>query len=152
MTIRNVRKSILTGAVLVLLAVAGLVAGRLSADAFHHGPGGDFPVRRFMRMAKALDMTDDQQAQVKNVLRGHQAEIEAQITSSRAARQALHAAIVAQPFDEATIRARAADVGKAEADGAVLFAKIRNEMDPIQTPDQKTKIQTVKSRMRQRGD
>jgi protein CpxP len=106
----------------------------------------------FSRMSKALDMTADQQAQVKDILRAHQPEIEAQLTGSRAARQALHAAVAAQPFDEAAIRARAADVGKAQADGAVLFAKIRSQIDPILTPDQKEKVKTLQSRMRARGD
>jgi Spy/CpxP family protein refolding chaperone len=153
MTIRNVRKSVLTAAGIVALGIAGLFAGRLSADAFPHGGMRDgFAPRMFYRMSKALDMTDDQQSQVKGVLRAHQAEIEAQLTASRTARQALHAAVVAQPFDEAAIRAKAADVAKAQADGAVLFAKIRSEIDPILTPDQKTKILTFQSKMRQRGD
>ena len=154
MTIRNVRKSILTAAGIVALGVAGLFAGRLSADAFPHGGGGrgEFAPRMFQRMARALDMTDDQQSQVKGVLRAHQADIEAQLTASQAARQALHAAVVAQPFDEATIRAKAADVGKAQADGSVLFAKIRSEIDPILTTDQKAKVKTFQSKMRQRND
>jgi protein CpxP len=152
MTIRRVRTSILTAAAIVALAVGGLLAGRLSADAFPHGGRGDFPTRMFSRMSKALDMTADQQAQVKDILRAHQPEIEAQLTGSRAARQALHAAVAAQPFDEAAIRARAADVGKAQADGAVLFAKIRSQIDPILTPDQKEKVKTLQSRMRARGD
>ena len=64
MTIRNVRKSILTAAGIVALGVAGLFAGRLSADAFPHGGGGrgEWAPRMFQRMARALDMTDDQQS------------------------------------------------------------------------------------------
>jgi len=153
MTIRRVRNSILTAAAILALAVGGLFAGRLSADAFPHGGrGGDFPTRMFTHMSRALDLTADQQAQVKDILRAHQPEIEAQLTGSRAARQALHAAVVAQPFDEATIRARAADVGKAQADGAVLFARLRSQIDPILTPDQKEKVKTLQSRVRARGD
>lgn len=152
MTIRNVRKSILTAGALVVLGVAGLLAGRLSADAIPHGGRGDFGPRVFNRISRALDLTSDQQGQFKDILRAHQAEIEAQMTASRAARQALHAAVIAQPFDEATIRARAADVGKAQADGAVLFARIRTQIDPILTPDQKQKIQTFQAKVKTRGD
>ena len=152
MTIRNVRQSLLAGGLVVALGGAGLLAGRLSADAIPHGNRGDFAPRIFSRLARVLSLTDDQQTQVKDVLRAHQAEIEAQLTASQTARQALHAAVIAQPFDEAAIRARAADVGKAQADGAVLFAKIRGEIDPILTADQKAKVATFQTRARHRGD
>lgn len=152
MTIRNVRKSILTAGAVAVLGVAGLLAGRLSADAIPHGGRGEFGPRVFGRISRALDLTADQQAQFKDVLRAHQAEIEAQMTASRAARQALHTAVIAQPFDESTIRARAADVGKTQAEGAVLFARIRSQVDPILTPDQKQKIQTFQAKYRNRGN
>src|ERR1700682_1942964 len=121
MSIRQLRRSALVAAGVVALAAAGMFAGRLSADAFpHSGHGGSLP-RMFGRIAQALDLTADQKAQIKNVLRGHAAEIEAQMTAGRAARQALHQALMAQPTDEATIRARAADLGKGAGGGRALL-------------------------------
>lgn len=152
MSIRQIRTSILVAAGVVVVAAAGLFAGRLSADAFPQGRHGDFAPRMFARIAGAIGLTDDQKSQIKDILRSHAAEIEAQMTASHSARQALRAAVIAQPFDEATIRARAADVGKAHADGAVLFAKIRAEIDPILTADQKDKLKAFQSRARKRGD
>ena len=58
----------------------------------------------------ALDLTDDQKAQIKAILRTHATEIEAQMTAGTAARRALHDAIMAAPIDEAAIRARAAEL------------------------------------------
>lgn len=152
MSIQQIRKSVLAAVAIGALAAAGLFAGRLSANAFPQGSRADFVPRMFARVSRALDLTTDQQSQIKNVLRTHETEIEAQMTTARAARQALHTAVATSPLDEASIRARAADVGKAHADGAVLFAKIRSEIDPILTADQKTKLQTFETGMRKRGD
>ena len=152
MSIRQIRRSVLVTVALAALAVAGLFAGRLSANAFPQGARGDFAPRMFARVAHTLDLTSDQQSQIKDVLRSHETEIEAQMTAARTARQALHAAVTTLPVDEATIRARAADVGKVHADGAVLFAKIRAEVDPILTADQKTKLQTFQSHIRHKSD
>ena len=152
MSIRQLRRSALVAAGVVALAAAGMFAGRLSADAFpHSGHGGSLP-RMFGRIAQALDLTADQKAQIKNVLRGHAAEIEAQMTAGRSARQALHQALMAQPTDEATIRARAADLGKVQGDGAVLFARIRTEVDPILTPARRDKLLAFHSHAGGHGD
>ncbi len=152
MSIQKIRKSVLAAAALGALAVGGLFAGRLSANAFPQGSRADFAPRMFARVSRALDLTADQQMQIKNVLRAHETEIEAEITAIRTARQSLHEAVVATPIDETTIRARAADVGKAHADGAVLFAKMRAEIDPILTAEQKARFVTFETRMRKRGD
>src|ERR1700682_2498007 len=123
MSIRQLRRSALVAAGVVALAAAGMFAGRLSADAFpHSGHGGSLP-RMFGRIAQALDLTADQKAPIKNVPPGHAAGSGAQMPAGRAARQALHQALMAQPTNEATIRARAADLGKVQGDGAVLFAR-----------------------------
>lgn len=148
MSIRQLRRSVLVAAGVGALAVAGMFAGRLSADAFPHSGHGSSLPRMFGRIARALDLTADQKAQVKGVLRAHAPEIEAQMTASRSARRALHQALMAQPIDEAAIRTRAADLGKVQGDGAVLFARIRTEVDPILTPEQRDKLRTFHSRAR----
>lgn len=152
MSIQQIRRSVLVVAGVAALAAAGLFAGRLSADAFPHGGRGDFAPRMFARMSRFLDLTEDQQARVKTVLKAHAAEIEVQMAAKRGARQALRQAMLAQPVDEAAIRALAAEGGKVEADGAVLFARIRTEIDPILTAEQRTKVQTFASQARRRRD
>ncbi len=153
MSIQEVRKPALVAVGAIALAVAGLLAGRVSADAFPHGArgGGDFAPRVFARIARALDLSDDQKTQIKNVLRSHAAEIEAQMNAAAAARRSLHDAIVAQPADENAIRAQAQVLGGIQGDGAVLFARIRTEIDPILTSDQKQKIQAFRERVRSRS-
>jgi Spy/CpxP family protein refolding chaperone len=152
MSIRQFRKSILITVGLGALAVAGLFAGRLSANAFPQSNHVDLAPRMFSRLSTAVGLTSDQQTQIKVVLRAHEIEIETQMKATRAARQALHAAVMASPIDEGAIRARAADVGSVHADGAVLFARIRAEIDPILTADQKTKLQTFQAGIHARND
>lgn len=152
MSIQRIRKSVLIGSGVLALAAAGLLAGRLSAGAFPERAHSDFAPRIFGRIARALDLTDDQKGQIKTVLKSHAAEIEAQMKASAAARRALHDAVLAQPADEAAIRARAAELGQVHGDGAILFSKVRTEIQPILTPEQRDRIQTFRERMRRHGD
>jgi len=152
MSIRQIRNTVLVAVGVCALGIAGIFAGRMSADAIPLKARGDFAPRMFARISRALDLTGDQQGAVKSVLRNHADEIAAQMTASRAARKALRDAVMATPSDEATIRARAADAGRVQGDGAVLFAKIRAELDPILTPDQREKARTFQSRVHDRGD
>ena len=152
MSIQHIRRSVLVAATVGALAFAGLFAGQL----FARGPGagfggGAFGPRMFNHMARALDLTDAQKAQVKGILRSHLTELETQATASSSARVALHDAIHAQPVNEQLIRTKAMELGAVHAEGAVLFAKIRAEILPILTEDQKTKMQTMHERMKQRG-
>lgn len=152
MSIRQLRNSVLVGASVAVLAVGGLFAGRLSAGAFPRGLHADFAPRAFGRIARALELSEEQKAQVKSVLRAHASEIEAEMKRALTARRALHDAVIAQPIDEAAIRARAEEVGRSQADGAVLLARIRSEVDPILTPAQRDKIRSFQDRMRHRAD
>lgn len=153
MTAGTIRKTILVVAAAGMVAAGGLFAGRLFAGSLSGGPGwvGEHSApRMFGRLARTLDLSSDQKAQIKSVLRSHAAEIEAQMSAGATARRSLHDAIKAQPMDEAAIRARAAEVGAVHADAAVLFAKIRAEILPILTADQQQKLQSLDERMRSR--
>jgi Spy/CpxP family protein refolding chaperone len=147
MSIEKIRKSVLVVAGIAVIAAAGLFAGRLSAGAFHGGKSrGDFAQHLFNRMSRALDLTEDQKSRIKDVLRTHADEIKAQMQVSATARRALHDAVMAQPTNESAIRAAAAQVGQTQGDAALLFARLRTEIDPILTPEQKAKVQSFQAR------
>jgi Spy/CpxP family protein refolding chaperone len=152
MSIQALRKSALLLAAAAALAVGGLFAGHLFAGSMPGGPGDHSPRRMFGRIARTLDLSADQKAQIKTILKSHAAEIQAQMAASSAARRALHDAVKAQTVDEAAIRAAATQAGGVHADGAVLFARIRAEVLPILTADQKQKLQSLDEKMRSRGD
>lgn len=151
MSLQRVRKSALIGAGIAVLAAGGLLAGRLSAGAFPRGGHSEFGPRLFGRIARTLDLSDEQKARVKTILKSHASEIETQMKASAAARHAVHEAVLSQPVDEAAIRAAAQWMGEVHADGAVLFAKIRTEVQPILTEEQRTRIEKLRERARHRS-
>lgn len=152
MSLQRIQRSALIGTAIAALAVGGLLAGRLSAGAFPQKSHGVFGPRLFGRISRALNLTDDQKTRIKAVLKSHASEIETQLRASAAARQALNDAVLAQPVDETAIRAAAAQVGQVHADGAVLFARIRTEVQPILTEEQGARIQKFRDRVRNRAD
>jgi len=153
MSTQNIRRSALILAGAVVLAVGGVIAGRVAAGVLPGAsPGAPGPQRLFSRISRALELTDDQQARAKGILKSHADEIETQLKAVSAARRALFDAMQARPVDEAAIRQRALDLGRVHGDGGVLFAKIRTEIEPILTDDQKTKLDQYREKMRGRGD
>jgi Spy/CpxP family protein refolding chaperone len=153
MSIDKIRRSVLIVAGAGAVAVAGLLAGRLSAGAFpDRHAHGDFAPRLFSQVSQALDLTDDQKTQIKNLLRNHADEIKAQMHASGAAHRALREAVLSMPADENAIRAAAQQVGQTQGDGALLFARIRAEIDPILTPEQKDKLLKFQARTGQHSE
>jgi protein CpxP len=112
------------------------------------GPGGPFGMGGFA--LRGLDLTDAQRDQVKAIMESHRDEQKAIGDRMQAARKALHEAIAADTFDEAAIRAKAAEIGAVEADAAVLQAKIKSEVFAILTPEQVKKANQLRSNMENR--
>lgn len=152
MTIRQVRKSFLIVSGLAALAALGLIAGRISAGAMPGGGHRDFALGIFGRISQALELSDDQKARVKEILKAHATEIEAQMKASGAARRALHQAVLTQPADEDGIRAAARQLGSVQGDSAVLFSKIRAEVDPVLTDAQRERVRQFRDRAKSHSD
>ena len=151
MSIQQIRKSVLIAVGLAALGVAGLLAGRLSAGAM---PGGhrNSAMRMFRHMSEALDLSDDQKTRIKGVLKAHSTEIETHMKALSDARKALHQAALSDAPDESAIRSAAQSLGWIQGDGALLFAKIRAEVDPILSDDQRGKLRQLRDRAKGRAD
>ena len=115
---------------------------------FRGGPGGPFGMGGFP--LRGLDLTDAQHDQVKAIMESHRDEQKAIGDRMQAARKALHEAIAADTFDEAAVRAKAAEIGAVEADAAVLQARIKGEIFAILTPEQVKKAKELRSNMENR--
>ena len=152
MSIQNIRRSVLIAVGIGVLAVSGLFAGRLVAHQMGGHMGGAGAPHMFQRLVRDLDLSDAQQTQIRAILKAHADEIETHVKAGMSSRQALHDAILTEPTNEATIRARAQDLGNVHGDGAILFARIRSEVWPILTAEQQQKMTTIHSRMRDHGD
>jgi len=85
-------------------------------------------------------------------MENHKSDFQQVREKVRAAREAQHAAATATPPDEATIRAKAAEIGAAEGDLAVLMTRVRAEVFQILTPDQQAKAQQLQQERAQKRD
>lgn len=117
------------------------------------GPGG--PMGMLPMLARELNITDAQQAQIKSIADSHRDEWKALGDRARTAHEALQQAVTADAVDEGLIRQRSAEVAAVEADMAVARARTHAEVFQLLTPEQKTQAKTLQStfgeRMKQRG-
>jgi Spy/CpxP family protein refolding chaperone len=139
---------------LVVLGVLGLcsVAWAAAPAAPTFGPGG-FPgahtplgrlisgsIGRLMVLRSDLALTDVQRMQVRELLVQHRAEIAATVKSVRDCRVELRDMVLRGDADEATIKAAADKLGTAIGDAAVKATKLRNDLAPILTDEQKARL------------
>lgn len=96
--------------------------------------------RFFQRIAQRLNLTDDQKAQIKAILRSERDTLKPLVSSLHTARENLRAAIRASDANETTVRAASARVAAVEADLAVERMKIYGKIAPILTDEQRQQI------------
>lgn len=112
------------------------------------GPGFGLPLR-------ALDLTDDQRAQLQKIRGAHEAEFKQAGEKVRAAHEGMRALVEADTIDEGAIRAKSAEVAAAEAEVAILNAKVRQESRQILTAEQRQKLEELRANrpgpMKRRG-
>src|SRR5688500_12529309 len=117
------------------------------------GPGVDGP--RGMRGGgmefRGLDLTDDQRAQLRKVREARQPEFKAAGEKLHAAREGMRALIEADTINESAIRGKSQEVAAAEAEVAILNAKVRAESMQILTSEQQAKLKEMRSEGRRVG-
>ena len=116
------------------------------------GPGGPGGMRGpgFGPGFRGLDLSDDQQAQLKKIRDARQAEFKAAGDKIGAARQGMRALLEADAINEGAIRAKSQEVAAAEADLAILNAKLRKESMQILTAEQLAKLKEQRDNRGQR--
>jgi len=156
------RQRIALAAGAALLAVAATGAGLYAAvqntnpgpapfmRGWTGGPGGrggfGGPMGLLAMFGRQLNLTDPQKEQIKNIAASHRDEWKALADRERTARQALNQAMTAESVDEGLIRARSAEVAAVQADVAVARARAHAEVFKILTPEQKAKVQEMRSK------
>ena len=151
MSMQIFRKSVFGAAAAAAILAGGLWAGRLAAGPLSRGR--HFSADRiFARISDRLDLSDSQRDQIKGVLKTHKDSILQDIRAVRSARQALRAAIDAVPADESAIREKAAELGNAEGEAAVLRAQLKAEILPVLNDEQKDRLASFRSHVEGRGD
>jgi periplasmic protein CpxP/Spy len=142
-----VKQGLIAAGVAVVLAAAPLLAGAQDQRGPMHGPrgfmGGGFAGFR------QLGLTDEQQQQIRAAMTSHREEFKSVAERVRKAREAQQAAIEQVPLNEPQIRAASSELAAAEADAAVLRARVHEQVFSLLTPDQQTKAKSLAAERRQ---
>jgi Spy/CpxP family protein refolding chaperone len=157
------------GAVMAAVAVATVAAGVTHAQqaagqpggqAVHAGRGmmGGPGMMRGGRGLAALrvglaqlNLTEQQKEQVKTILQSHREKAQGLAAQGRDAGRALRES-VADGADESTIRAKAADVAKVQADLAVFGAQLRKEILGVLSPEQQARAKELRLKALDRAE
>jgi Spy/CpxP family protein refolding chaperone len=112
------------------------------------GPGFGLPLRE-------LNLSEDQQAQLRKIRESRAAEFKQAGDKVFAAREAVRKLAEADSIDETAIRAKSTDVAAAEAEMTILNAKVRQESMQILTAEQQQKLKELQANrqgpMKRRG-
>jgi Spy/CpxP family protein refolding chaperone len=107
----------------------------------------------FCRMARiALDLTDAQDEQIKEILRAHHDDFRSVMERLHAAHESVSQAVRQETVDEALIRQRVQEANGALADLAVLHARVHHEVAAVLTPEQRKKAEALHDAFRSRRE
>jgi Spy/CpxP family protein refolding chaperone len=111
------------------------------------GPGGRFgrggrggPMGALGPIMRQANLTDAQRDQVRSIVESHRNEMQALAERARPAHEALQAALTSGTVDEATIRAKSAEIASVDVEMAVAQARIYAEVFQILTPEQQALV------------
>lgn len=133
---------IAVGTIFVIGQFTGGAETRGSRKGGMHRGGGE-------RMFRGLDLTDEQQAKVKELRDAHQAAVAPLHEAMKANREKLDAATVNGAFDEATVTAIANEHGAIASQMLVAREKMRSQVFGLLNDEQKAKFAEMKMN---RGD
>ena len=136
-----------------VLASVLLVGGLATAGVAHRGPGRHGGARVFGRIARQLDLTDDQRAQMRDVVRKHWLSgLGASADRARVARRDLRGLIQDPAADESAIRAAAKSAAAADEELAVERHRTFAAAAALLTPEQTDKLKALRQEWSERGD
>lgn len=130
-------------ALIVVLAVAAALA-----QGMHHrgGPMGDFGFGEMGYLSDVLDLTQAQQDQAKAIMEKEKPAIQPLMKQLMQAHKDMSALEDSGTFDEAKVRALAAQNTQTMTELFVQKARIHAELTQILTADQKTKLAQIKAK------
>lgn len=112
-----------------------------------HGPGADMAMRG---MVERLDLTAEQQEQFEQIRARHHDDNQALRDRLETAHEQFAALAHAETFDEAAVRAAAAEVAQARAEMMVSHAAMMQELRQILTAEQLERFQAMRGKSAER--
>jgi Spy/CpxP family protein refolding chaperone len=139
-------KKYVIGIATLAICISGLII--FKAQAQSSPPTMGFVSGRLAERAREkLGLTDEQLAQIKDVLKAEKTNIISLLTRVRDTRAGLRDAIRSAGANETSVRAASAKVAAVEADAAVERMKIFHQVNPILTDEQRTKLAAMESKL-----
>lgn len=157
----STRAWVAAGAVAATLAGAVVWAQGWGGEG--HGPFGPFGIIAAHHAMRELDLTTQQRAQVKGILRSHRQEFQEIVERLHGVHEAVGEIAHRESVDEAAIRESVRGAVDPLGDLAVLHARVRHEIAGVLTAEQrqkadalheklKTHMEELRKSMRELGD
>ena len=124
-------KSVIAVSTLAIATMVGSVAAQ-QASAKPHDHGLTF-------MATALDLTDAQVAQIKQIRTANKPDMQANHAQMKALHEQLHTLVTSDTFDEAKVQSVIAQVQQLQASEMLNHARTMNAIYKVLNPQQKAK-------------
>ena len=145
---KSIRFRLLIAAIAVLLGSA-IAKSQTTTDAppplMHaHRHGYGMHAQRTGFFAKALNLTNDQKAQMKTIMQKEHPTLKPLMKQERQINQQLRQ-YVEGPYDEVKVRALAAQKSQIETELTVAHTRIHNQMYQLLTTDQQSKLKEMEA-------
>lgn len=137
-------------AVTLALALAGAVAVSQTVNRGQMHGDGMFSGHMLNFFTKYLNLTDAQQAQVKEILAKEKPTIQPLVQQMAQSHHQLRELVMSSAFDEAKVRALASQQSGTATELMVQRARIESELFQVLTPEQKTKVTQFLDQQEQR--
>jgi protein CpxP len=154
---KKMKKSILIAALLAATVVGSPLYATAADPLEESGLAVEDPAEydrgragHFARLAEALDLTPEQQAQIKAIRADEREKVEPLLQQLRNGREELRAAVEKQPFDESAVRTLAAGQSEIRTELIVSKARMKNRIHALLTPAQREKAEKLRPLMEER--
>ncbi len=144
---------------LVLAVVVAIGVSQTARRAHMHGygmfagdvsGGGMFGDHMLRFLARKLDLTDAQQAHVKDIISKEKPTIRPLMLQMAQSHQQLRQLVMSSGYDEAKVRELASQQAQTTTELTVQRARIASELLQVLTPEQKTKLTDLINQHEQR--
>ena len=147
---KSFRFRLLIAAMAVLLGTA-IARSQTTSDApppppMHgHGQGYGMEGHKMGFLAKSLNLTDDQKAQMKTIMEKNHTTLKPLMQQSHQIEQQLRQ-YVEGPYDETKVRTLATQKAQIEVELTVAHTRVHNQVYQLLTPDQQAKVKEMEAK------
>jgi protein CpxP len=147
---KSFRFRLLIAAMAVLLGTA-IARSQTTSDApppppMHgHGQGYGMEGHKMGFLAKSLNLTDDQKAQMKTIMEKNHTTLKPLMQQSHQIEQQLRQ-YVEGPYDETKVRTLATQKAQIEVELTVAHTRVHNQLYQLLTPDQQAKVKEMEAK------